>query len=72
MKNPKVGDLFKKTKGDYHFEGEIIAVFKKLSGAVRVVGEDSRGILFIFNPDQIEVIDYEDFRMGEEPSSGSA
>lgn len=38
-----------KTGGDYHFEGVVVARFPKLSGAIRVVVEDDRGLLFIFN-----------------------
>jgi hypothetical protein len=45
----KVGDLVIKTKGDYSFRGEIVAKFKKRSGAVRFVIEDDRGLLLIMN-----------------------
>ncbi len=46
----KVGDLVIKKKGDYVFQGPIVTVFKKLSGAERVVVENQDGILHIFNP----------------------
>lgn len=44
-----VGTKFEKTGGDYNFKGEIVAVFSKKSGAVRYVGENEDGLLFIFN-----------------------
>ena len=49
----KIGQRFKKEGGDYTFEGEIIAVFKKRSGAIRYAGEDDRGLIFIFNESSI-------------------
>lgn len=58
----KVGQRFKKTGGDYEFEGEVVAIFRKrvrngmAAGPVRVVGEDDRGLLFIFDPNRIELI----------------
>src|SRR5574343_172788 len=45
----EVGDRVEKIGGDYSFEGEVVSVFKKRSGAVRLVVEDDRGLLFIFN-----------------------
>lgn len=44
-----VGDKVKKVGGDYTFEGVVVSVFCKLSGQVRVVVEDDRGILHIFS-----------------------
>lgn len=42
-----VGDRVIKTDGDYTFEGTVVAVVHKLSGAIRYVVEDDRGILLI-------------------------
>jgi len=49
----KVGDRVRKDKGDYIYEGIVVAVFTKLSGKVRLVVEDDRGLLFIFNQKQL-------------------
>lgn len=43
-----------KDSGDYKFEGKIVSVFTKLSGHVRIVVEDDRGLLFIFNETQLK------------------
>lgn len=51
----KTRDYVKKVGGDYTFEGFVVAVFTKKSGIERVVVEDDRGILHIFNPKQLEV-----------------
>ena len=48
------GDKVRKIGGDYKFEGVVVAVFAKLSGVFRVVVEDDRGVLFIFNEKQLE------------------
>lgn len=45
-----------KRSGDYTFEGEIVGIFRKKGGAIRVVVEDDRGLLFIFNQNQLEVV----------------
>jgi len=45
----KVGDNVIKVGGDYTFGGKVVSVFKKLSGKVRVVAEDDRGILHVFS-----------------------
>lgn len=50
----QIGDQVKKVTGDYVFQGEIVAIFKKKSGSVRVVVENPDGILHIFNPTQLE------------------
>ena len=50
----KIGDKVKKVGGDYTFEGIIVAVFKKLSGKIRIVIEDDRGILHIFSETNIQ------------------
>ena len=49
-----VGDTIEKTKGDYRFKGKVVSVFSKASGAVRLVAENSDGLLFIFNPQHIQ------------------
>jgi hypothetical protein len=49
----KFGDKFTKTGGDYSFKGTVVGVITKLSGEVRVVGENKDGLLFIFNPKAI-------------------
>lgn len=50
----EVGDRVKKTGGDYRFDGQIVAKFRKRSGAIRFVVEDDRGLLFIFSSNNIE------------------
>ena len=50
----KKGDKVNKTSGDYRFEGIIVSIFKKLSGKIRIVVEDERGVLFIFNENNLE------------------
>lgn len=52
----KIGDEFEKTVGDYRFKGEVRAVFTKKNGMVRIVGENSDGLLFIFNEQSIQKI----------------
>lgn len=44
-----VGDLVSKVGSDYRMDATVVAVFKKLSGATRIVVEDDRGTLFIGN-----------------------
>jgi hypothetical protein len=39
--------------GDYTYEGWIVAIFSKRSGATRYVVEDDNGRLFIHNDGQI-------------------
>ena len=50
----QIGDRVKKVGGDYRFEGTIVSVFKKLTGQTRLVVEDTRGLLFIFNENNLE------------------
>ena len=45
----KTGDLVEKVGGDYTFVGHVVAVFEKLSGAVRLVVEDDRGVLHVYS-----------------------
>jgi len=47
------GDAVRKTGGDYRFEGVVVGIIVKLSGAIRYVVEDERGLLFIFNETQL-------------------
>lgn len=50
----KVGDLVRKTGGDYSFLGVVVAIFTKRNReTVRVVVENGAGILHIFNPKQL-------------------
>jgi hypothetical protein len=58
MKNPEVGDKVIKPRG-YSFDSTIVAVFNKLDGEQRVVCESdhSPGLLHIFSPDQLWVLD---------------
>jgi hypothetical protein len=45
----KVGDKVEKVGGDYTFKGTVVSVFEKLSGAVRLVVEDDRGVLHVYS-----------------------
>jgi hypothetical protein len=49
----KIGDRVTKRSG-YRFTGEVISVFHKRSGQVRIVVENADEILHIFNEDQME------------------
>lgn len=54
----EVGDRVEKVGGDYSFEGEVVSVFKKRSSeAIRLVVEDDRGLLFIFNESSLRLKD---------------
>jgi hypothetical protein len=44
-----VGDVVSKTGGDYRFDGTVVSVFQKLSGVIRLVVEDDRGILHVYS-----------------------
>ena len=44
------------TANDYAYEGFLVSVFYKRTGAIRCVIEDSNGRLFIHNAKQIEPI----------------
>jgi hypothetical protein len=48
-----VGDEVFKSSGDYYFNGFVVAVFQKKSGAVRYVVENEAGILHIFSEKQL-------------------
>jgi hypothetical protein len=45
----EIGQLVEKVGGDYQFVGNIVAKFSKLSGAVRYVVEDDRGVLHVYS-----------------------
>ena len=44
-----IGDYVSKLRGDYSFDGVVVAVFNKLSGARRYVVENRDGVLHIFS-----------------------
>ena len=50
-----VKDKVEKIGGDYIFEGVIVAKFQKLSGAVRFVVEDDRGVLHIYSEKNLKL-----------------
>jgi hypothetical protein len=62
-------DLVVKDGGDYTFEGEIIGVFTKRSGAIRYAVEDDRGLILILNRSQFMLVpSIHDFQgQGDEP-----
>lgn len=49
-----VGDKVKKVGGDYTFVGVVVARFTKLSGLIRYVVEDDRGVLHVYNDRNLE------------------
>jgi len=53
----KIGDLVEKVGGDYTFVGHVVAVFEKLSGAVRLVVEDDRGVLHVYSEKILRHVD---------------
>ena len=50
-----VGTQVSKVGGDYRFDGRVVAVFQKLSGAVRLVVEDDRGVLHIYSEKNLKL-----------------
>jgi|TARA_R110000782_G_scaffold263981_2_gene356949 hypothetical protein len=54
----KVGDLVEKVGGDYTFVGHVVSVFEKLSGAIRLVIEDDRGVLHVYNEKILRLVDH--------------
>ena len=53
----KVGDKVEKVGGDYTFVGTVVSVFEKLSGAVRFVVEDDRGVLHVYSEKNLKLTD---------------
>lgn len=53
----KTGDLVSKVGGDYTFDGTVVAVFTKLSGAIRLVVEDDRGVLHVYSEKNLKLRD---------------
>jgi hypothetical protein len=51
----KIGDKVSKVGGDYRFDGVVVATFTKLSGAVRYVVEDDRGVLHIYSDKNLKL-----------------
>jgi hypothetical protein len=51
-----IGDVVEKIGGDYTFVGTVVSVFPKLSGLIRVVVEDDRGILHIYSEKNLKVV----------------
>lgn len=43
------GTAVSKVGGDYRFDGVVVSVFQKLSGMIRYVVEDDRGVLHIYS-----------------------
>lgn len=53
-KKIKVRNYVEKLGGDYSFRGVVVSIFKKEgSGIIRVVVQNSEGILHIFSPKQL-------------------
>lgn len=52
----QIGSKVIKRDGDYTFVGEVVAIFPKRSGAMRIVVEDDRGLLLIMNGRMVEVV----------------
>ena len=57
----KIGDKVKKVTGDYKFEGYVVSIFSKLpftndvNQRIRIVVENSDGILHIYNEKNLEL-----------------
>lgn len=49
-----IGDKVEKVGGDYTFVGTVVAVFAKLSGAIRLVVEDDRGVLHVYSEKNVK------------------
>jgi hypothetical protein len=48
-----IGSPVEKLGGDYTFQGWVVSAFQKRDGKLRYVVEDARGLLFIFNENQL-------------------
>lgn len=57
--NLYVGDKVEKVGGDYTFCGTIVSRFTKLSGAVRFVVEDDRGVLHVYSEQNLRLLPQE-------------
>jgi hypothetical protein len=51
-----IGDKVEKVGGDYTFVGTVVSVFEKLSGAVRLVVEDDRGVLHVYSEKNLKMV----------------
>lgn len=51
------GNRVRKDTGDYFFDGVIVAVFRKRSGAPRYAVENEAGIVHIFNHEQLKIFE---------------
>jgi hypothetical protein len=51
----KVGDQVSKVGGDYRFDGVVVSVFAKISGQIRLVVEDDRGILHVYSEKNLKL-----------------
>jgi hypothetical protein len=49
----EIGTKVAKRGGDYDFDGEVVAIITKKSGAIRYAVEDERGLLLIMNERQV-------------------
>ncbi len=49
MEELNIGDKVEKIGGDYTFIGIVVSKFGKLSGKIRFVVEDDRGILHVYS-----------------------
>jgi len=53
----KAGDKVQKVGGDYIFVGHVVSVFPKVSGAVRMVVEDDRGVLHVYSEKVLKLVE---------------
>lgn len=44
-----IGEMVSKVGGDYRFDGRVVSRFYKISGALRYVVEDDRGVLHVYS-----------------------
>ncbi len=52
-----VGQRVYKDSGDYTYNGVVVSIFQKRSGVVRLVVENDDGMLFIFNENQLKLVE---------------
>lgn len=55
-----IGHRVAKRSGDYEFDGEVVAIIPKRSGAIRYAVEDDRGLLLVMNARQCGLPEPED------------